>query len=82
MLPSTFESKYQEEEKKRKLLKVRLEVAKFLQDTVSEMAVTGSSKGSTAGAKEFVEFFHTVFFNSVLFNLIKPVSSIWKSSTN
>lgn len=45
-----------QEEKKKKLLKVRLEVAKFLQDTVSEMAVAGSSK--TVSAKEFVEFFN------------------------
>ncbi|KAJ3387831.1 hypothetical protein HDU92_001783 [Lobulomyces angularis] len=56
MLPSTFESKYQEEEKKKKLLKIRLEVAKFLQDTVGEMAVAGQSK--THNAKEFVDFFH------------------------
>jgi LETM1 and EF-hand domain-containing protein 1 len=34
MLPSTFESKFQEEEKRRKILKVRLEMASFLQDTV------------------------------------------------
>ncbi len=56
MLPSTFESKLQEEEKKKKLLKVRLEVAKFLQDTVAEMAINGASPNSNA--KEFVEFFH------------------------
>ncbi|KAJ3154214.1 hypothetical protein HK101_001672, partial [Irineochytrium annulatum] len=55
MLPSTFESKYQEEEKKKKLLKVRLEMAKFLQDTVEDMTVTGTSKA--AAAKEFSDFF-------------------------
>ncbi|KAI9209226.1 LETM1-like protein-domain-containing protein [Polychytrium aggregatum] len=55
MLPSTFESKFQEEEKKKRLLKVRLEMAKFLQDTIEEVAVSGSSK-STA-AKEFSQFF-------------------------
>ena len=34
MLPSTFESKFQEEEKRRKILKVRLQMASFLQETV------------------------------------------------
>lgn len=67
MLPSTFESKYQkvmnhfclstkQEEKKKKLLKVRLEVAKFLQDTVGETALHGSSKAKDS--QEFVDFFH------------------------
>ncbi|KAJ3212718.1 hypothetical protein HDU67_003635 [Dinochytrium kinnereticum] len=55
MLPSTFESKFQEEEKKKKLLKVRLEMARFLQDTVEDIAVTGTSRA--AAAKEFTEFF-------------------------
>ncbi|KAJ1561735.1 hypothetical protein HK405_003009 [Cladochytrium tenue] len=55
MLPSTFESKSQQEAKKQKLLKVRLEMAKFLQETVSEVSVSGSSKAQNA--KEFSEFF-------------------------
>ncbi|KAJ3111424.1 hypothetical protein HDU96_005703 [Phlyctochytrium bullatum] len=55
MLPSTFESKFQEEEKKKKLLKVRLEMARFLQDTVEDIAVTGSARA--AAAKEFSDFF-------------------------
>ncbi|EGF80620.1 hypothetical protein BATDEDRAFT_10944 [Batrachochytrium dendrobatidis JAM81] len=55
MLPSTFESKFQEEEKKKKLLKVRLEMARFLQETVAESAITGKLKNDTA--KEFNEFF-------------------------
>ena len=60
MLPSTFETKFQAEEKKKKLLKVRLTVAKFLQDTVSEM---GKSEGiSGAAAKEFVDLFTKVTF--------------------
>ncbi|KAJ1527327.1 hypothetical protein HK096_011093, partial [Nowakowskiella sp. JEL0078] len=56
MLPSTFESKYQKEEKRKKLLKVRFEMAKFLQETVEEVSVSGA--GMTA-AKEFSNFFHT-----------------------
>ncbi|RKP03360.1 hypothetical protein CXG81DRAFT_6159, partial [Caulochytrium protostelioides] len=55
ILPSTFESKYQEEEKKRKLLKVRLEVARFLQDTLSDIAISGTAKADQA--KEFTAFF-------------------------
>ncbi|KAI9346753.1 LETM1-like protein-domain-containing protein [Zopfochytrium polystomum] len=57
MLPSTFESKSQVEEKRQKLLKVRLEMAKFLQDTVADVAVSGSSKAKSA--QEFTEFFST-----------------------
>ncbi|KAJ3414541.1 hypothetical protein HDV05_006455 [Chytridiales sp. JEL 0842] len=56
MLPSTFESKFQEEEKKKKLLKVRLEMARFLQDTVADMAVSGSVRAQ--GAREFSDFFN------------------------
>ncbi|TPX62897.1 hypothetical protein PhCBS80983_g00074 [Powellomyces hirtus] len=56
MLPSTFESKYQEEEKKKKLLKMRLEMARFLQETVEDVSVSGTS--AAAAAKEFTEFFN------------------------
>lgn len=56
LLPSTFESKFQEEEKRRKLLKLRVEMARFLQDTVGEVSLSGTSK--SADAKEFTEFFH------------------------
>ncbi|KAI8834547.1 LETM1-like protein-domain-containing protein [Chytriomyces cf. hyalinus JEL632] len=55
MLPSTFESKYQAEEKKKRLLKVRLEMAKFLQETVAEVSVTGTARAQKA--KEFSDFF-------------------------
>ncbi|CAG8489535.1 9974_t:CDS:2 [Diversispora eburnea] len=56
MLPSTFEDKYAKEEKKRKLLKVRLEMAKFLQETISETGVPGQHQE----AKEFTDFFRKV----------------------
>ncbi|KAL0096946.1 LETM1-like protein-domain-containing protein [Phycomyces blakesleeanus] len=55
MLPSTYESKTVEEEKKRKLLKVRLEMAKFLQETIAETGFPGSD--SSQAAQEFAEFF-------------------------
>ncbi|CAI2191679.1 3870_t:CDS:2, partial [Funneliformis geosporum] len=58
MLPSTFEDKFSKEEKKRKLLKVRLEMAKFLQETIAETSTTGSK--SAEAAKEFTEFFRKV----------------------
>lgn len=60
MLPSTFESKFQEEEKKKKLLKIRLEMARFLQETVGEVSLSGTSKSDAA--KEFTEFFNRVYF--------------------
>ncbi|CAG8478106.1 10885_t:CDS:10 [Acaulospora colombiana] len=58
MLPSTFEDKYAKEEKKRKLLKVRLEMAKFLQETIAETAITGKDRADAA--KEFLEFFRMI----------------------
>ncbi|RIA89627.1 LETM1-like protein [Glomus cerebriforme] len=58
MLPSTFEDKFSKEEKKRKLLKVRLEMAKFLQETIAETGTTGLK--SAGAAKEFTEFFRKV----------------------
>ncbi|KAG9300253.1 hypothetical protein G9A89_011326 [Geosiphon pyriformis] len=58
MLPSTFEDKFSKEEKKRKLLKVRLEVAKFLQATIEETGEIGS--GREEDTREFTEFFRKV----------------------
>ncbi|KAL0075058.1 LETM1-like protein-domain-containing protein [Phycomyces blakesleeanus] len=58
MLPSTFESKSQEDEKKRRLLKVRLEMAKFLQETISETGLAGSDHENAA--QEFTDFFRKI----------------------
>jgi LETM1 and EF-hand domain-containing protein 1 len=55
MLPSTFESKTQEEEKRRKLLKLRLEMASFLQETVQDAAISGT--GNQKAAAQFATFF-------------------------
>ncbi|KAG0244270.1 LETM1-like protein-domain-containing protein [Mortierella sp. GBAus27b] len=55
MLPSTFEDKFAEEEKKRKLLKMRLEMAKFLQETIEESGIPGSTRAEAV--KEFGDFF-------------------------
>ncbi|CAG8716077.1 7882_t:CDS:10 [Cetraspora pellucida] len=58
MLPSTFEDKFAKEEKKRKLLKVRLEMAKFLQETIAEAALSGQNRNEAA--KEFTEYFRKI----------------------
>ncbi|RUS34742.1 LOW QUALITY PROTEIN: hypothetical protein BC938DRAFT_478778 [Jimgerdemannia flammicorona] len=55
MLPSTFEDKFREDEKKRKMLKVRLEMAKFLQETIAESGIPGEESGKAA--KDFSDFF-------------------------
>lgn len=57
MLPSTFETSQDEEDKARKNLKVKLEMAKFLQQTLDEMDVQHKDHNSSA-AKEFITFFH------------------------
>jgi LETM1 and EF-hand domain-containing protein 1 len=61
MLPSTFENKKVQDEKKRKLLNVRLDMARFLQETIaeSESSASNSSDDMTAG-QEFVQFFRKV----------------------
>lgn len=61
MLPSTFENKKVQDEKKRKLLNVRLDMARFLQETIAESgsSVSNSSDDMTAG-QEFVQFFRKV----------------------
>ncbi|KAG2489280.1 hypothetical protein HYH03_012300 [Edaphochlamys debaryana] len=63
MLPSTFEDKLKKEEEMKRRLAVRLELARFLQDTVSEMAkdLQRSGKGSHAvTATELYEFLQKV----------------------
>ena len=65
MLPSTFEDKFRAEEKKRKLLKVRLEMAKFLQETIRESGIRSREK--IVQSEEFKEFFRKVRARSVSF---------------
>lgn len=56
MLPSTFQTAREKEDKMKQALKVKLEMAKFLQKTLDDMAVQG--KGHTSErAKEFHDFF-------------------------
>ncbi|WVQ85102.1 hypothetical protein IAT38_007266 [Cryptococcus sp. DSM 104549] len=57
MLPSTFEGEFAANEKQRKLLRVRIEMAKFLQETVRE---SGLKADSVVRSDEFKEFFRKV----------------------
>ncbi|KAG8199034.1 hypothetical protein JTE90_021047 [Oedothorax gibbosus] len=60
MLPSTFTTKSESEKKFKAQLRIKIETAKFLQETLDEMAV--SSKGETHSdtAKEFSQFFDRI----------------------
>lgn len=59
MLPSTFETAKDREVKARSQLKVKLEMAKFLQKTLDEMDVQ-NKEHSSEEAKDFVLFFNKV----------------------
>ncbi|KAF7304782.1 MRS7 family protein [Mycena kentingensis (nom. inval.)] len=58
MLPSTFEDKYAAEEKQRKLLRMRLDMAKFLQETLRESGLKANAH--IVGSDAFKEFFRKV----------------------
>ncbi|XP_065087181.1 mitochondrial proton/calcium exchanger protein isoform X2 [Ochlerotatus camptorhynchus] len=59
MLPSTFQTATEREDKIKQNLKVKLEMAKFLQKTLDDMAVQSTEHRSQA-AKDFSEFFGKV----------------------
>lgn len=56
MLPSTFQTATEREDKIKQSLKVKLEMAKFLQQTLDDMALQSSDHNSQQ-AKEFAEWF-------------------------
>lgn len=56
MLPSTFQTTSEKDAKVKKELKVKLEMAKFLQHTLDEMAVKKRGETHSHNAKEFAEF--------------------------
>ncbi|NXG70302.1 LETM1 protein, partial [Baryphthengus martii] len=59
MLPSTFETTSKKEERLKKELRVKLELAKFLQDTIEEMALKNkAAKGNVT--KDFSMFFQKI----------------------
>lgn len=59
MLPSTFQTATDKEDKLKQALKVKIEMAKFLQKTLDDMAVQSTDYKSKK-AKEFAEFFYKV----------------------
>ncbi|EEB13424.1 leucine zipper-EF-hand-containing transmembrane protein 1, putative [Pediculus humanus corporis] len=59
MLPSTFQTATERDDKLKQSLKVRLEMAKFLQTTLDDMSVQSKDKNNEA-AKEFTEFFKKI----------------------
>lgn len=59
MLPTTFQTATEKEDKIKQNLKVKLEMAKFLQQTLDEMAVQHKDHNSQL-AKEFSEWFQKV----------------------
>lgn len=61
MLPSTFQTSKEREDKLKASLQVKLEVAKFLQKTLDEMAVQNHGEDNKSeDAKQFSEFFKNV----------------------
>ncbi|XP_036332937.1 mitochondrial proton/calcium exchanger protein [Rhagoletis pomonella] len=60
MLPSTFQTSKDREDKLKQSLQVRLEMAKFLQKTLDEMAVHNKNDHSSEEAKQFSEFFEKI----------------------
>ncbi|XP_064382763.1 mitochondrial proton/calcium exchanger protein-like [Halichondria panicea] len=59
-LPSTFQSTSSKEKRKKSELKVKLTMARFLQSTIEEMAVTGRTKGRSESVQEFAKFFEKI----------------------
>ncbi|KFP85132.1 hypothetical protein N311_06950, partial [Apaloderma vittatum] len=58
MLPSTFETESKKEEKQKKKLNAKMELAKFLQETIAEMAKR--NKADTGQGKQFSSYVHQI----------------------
>ncbi|XP_014850531.1 PREDICTED: LETM1 and EF-hand domain-containing protein 1, mitochondrial isoform X8 [Poecilia mexicana] len=59
MLPSTFETQSKKEERLKKELRVKLEMAKFLQDTIEEIALRNKAAQGNV-TEEFSNFFQKI----------------------
>ncbi|CAL7946340.1 unnamed protein product [Xylocopa violacea] len=59
LLPSTFQTATEKEDKLKQALKIKIEMAKFLQKTLDDMALQSGDYKSKK-AKEFAEFFYKV----------------------
>lgn len=60
MLPSTFEDKTKKDEAKRKQLKMKLSMAKFLQDAVEEIAVSAEDTKNREQTMAFYDFIEKI----------------------
>lgn len=60
MMPSTFQTTDAKEQKTKKELRLKLEMAKFLQGTLDEMSLASSGGHSSDAAREFITFFEKV----------------------
>lgn len=60
MLPSTFETSKDKDAKIKRQLKVKLDMAKFLQKTLDDMAFQAKGESHSEEAKKFAKFFQEV----------------------
>ncbi|XP_038045476.1 mitochondrial proton/calcium exchanger protein-like isoform X2 [Patiria miniata] len=60
MLPSTFQSRSDKEKKLKQELKVKLEMAKFLQDTIEDTALHSKKTKATERARQFAHFIEKI----------------------
>ncbi|XP_022097752.1 mitochondrial proton/calcium exchanger protein-like isoform X2 [Acanthaster planci] len=60
MLPSTFQSRSDKEKKLKQELKVKLEMAKFLQDTIEDTALQSKKPKATERARQFAHFIEKI----------------------
>ena len=60
MLPSTYEDKLKKEEELKRRLSIKLELARFLQDTVAEVAKDVAKRKGSGSAAELFEFIKKV----------------------
>ena len=60
MLPSTFEEKSKKEERLTKELKLKLEMAKFIQDSIEDTPLVKRKSKGAKRAHEFVNFLSKV----------------------
>ena len=60
MLPSTFQTKKDKDAKIKSQLKVKLDMAKFLQQTLDDMSFQAKGESHSEEAKKFAKFFEDV----------------------
>jgi hypothetical protein len=79
MLPSTFEDKLKKEETLKKKLRLRLDMAKFLQETLDEMAV---QHGDAKNFEAFQLFLKRVCSSNLLcFSLLRVLTCMDRCAT-